>query len=257
MMDPRVQFGDLRDTGVFVTGGGSGIGSALVEGFCRQGARVAFADFADAESRALVGRLASVTENAPHFEHVDLRDVVATKAAIASAREAVGLPFTTLVNNAARDDRHDWRDVTPERVDEIVAINLRHQLFAIQAIAPEMIEAGGGSIVNFSSTAYLLGEPDFPAYAMSKAGVIGLTRSMGTQLGPHKIRVNAVLPGWVMTERQETLWSTPEGRAKNLDDQMLKEEIAPSDLVGTVLFLASKASRMISGQSILVDAGRY
>ena len=247
-------FPDLRDTAVVITGGGTGIGACLTEGFARQGARVAFLDIAEAESRALCERVEKDTGNRPLFLSADLRDVAALRAAVAEAAAAHG-PAGVLVNNAARDDRHAVEDVTPEFWDANQAVNLRPHFFAIQAVVPAMKAAGRGAIVNFSSTSYMINGGGFASYTAAKAGVVGLTKGLAGELGPYGIRVNAIAPGWVMTERQRDLWVTEAGLKAHIDRQCLKQEIAPADMVGPCLFLASSAARMVTAQTLIVDAG--
>lgn len=240
----------LAGKSVFVTGGASGIGADIVRAFAEQGARVGFVDLDAAAGAALCEEVGGDVA----FEVCDLRDIDALKAAFAALATRVGAA-DVLVNNAARDDRHDWREVTPEYWDERQATNLRHQFFAIQAVAPGMIDAGGGSIINMGSISWWLGQGGMPAYTTAKSAVHGLTRSMATDLGPHGIRVNTVVPGWVMTERQKALWATPEALAANLETQCLKELIAPVYLARMVLFLASEDARMCTAQNFLVEAG--
>ncbi|TNF22780.1 MAG: SDR family oxidoreductase [Rhodobacteraceae bacterium] len=239
----------LKGRSVLVTGGASGIGAAIVRGFAEQGAKVGFVDLDAEAGAALAAHLPGAA-----FEACDLRDIAALRSAFAALERKLG-PATVLVNNAARDDRHDWREVTPEYWDERQATNLRHQFFAIQAAAPGMIAAGGGAIINMGSSSWWLGMGGMPAYTTAKAAVHGLTRSFAADLGPHGIRVNCVVPGWVMTERQKALWATPEALEKNLENQCLKELIQPEDLARMVLFLASDDARMCTGQSFFVEAG--
>jgi len=245
----------LRGKSVFVTGGGSGIGAAIVLHFAAQGARVAFVDVDDAASARVVAAAEAAGHPAPFFQHCDVRDIAALQAAIAAAADRVG-PITALVNNAARDDRHKYEDVTAEYWDERQAVNLRHQFFAIQAIAPMMRASGGGSIVNFGSVSWRTHQGGMPAYTTAKAAVEGLTRGMARDLGPDRIRVNCVIPGWVMTERQIALWLTPEAEAELMCNQCLPEKLVPDDLARMVLWLAADDSRMCTAQCWVVDAGR-
>ena len=246
----------LRDRVVFVTGGGSGIGAEEVTQFAAQGAKVAFVDIADEPARALVARLRDAGHPAPLYLHCDLRDIPALQAAIAEAAQRLG-PISVLVNNAANDQRHKWEDVTPEYWDERMATNLRHQFFAIQATAPIMRTAGGGSIVNFGSVSWHNMQGGMPAYTTAKAGVEGLTRGMARDLGADGIRVNTVIPGWIMTERQVSLWLTREAEADLMRMQCLKQKLVPADVARLVLWLASDDSRMCSGQLWVVDGGRW
>lgn len=251
-MSDIATFPDLRGRAVFITGGGSGIGAALTEGFLAQGALVAFIDLAD--STPLVQDLGERYGTAPLFIQGDITDTDGLRAAVAQAAESHG-PAAVLVNNAANDQRHAWQDVTPEEWDRHMAVNLKSYFFAIQAVAPAMIAAGRGAIVNFSSVSYMIGMTGMPAYTAANAGILALTRTMARELGPSGVRVNALAPGWVLTEKQKALWVTPEALADYMPRQALKESMVPDDIVAPVLFLASEASRMMTGQSISVDGG--
>ena len=239
----------LRGKTVFVTGGAQGIGAEIVRGFAAQGAKVGFLDRDAAASAALCAELPGV-----RHELCDLRDIPAMQAALGQLKSALG-PASVLVNNAARDDRHGWQDVTPDYWDERMDTNLRHMFFAIQTVAPDMIAAGGGSIINMGSNSWWEAGGGFPAYATAKAAVHGLTRTMARDLGRHRIRVNAVVPGWIMTERQKTLWLTPEGERELMTRQCLKRKLVPDDIARVVLFLASDASSAMTNQSYIVDGG--
>lgn len=238
----------LKDRPVLVTGGASGIGGETVRAFAAQGARVAFLDI-DAQASA-------ATAAATGAAHVvcDLRDIPAMQAAIATLAAETG-PFRTLVNNAARDDRHSWQDVTPDFWDERIHTNLRHMYFAIQAVAPGMVQAGGGSIINMGSTSWWETCSDLSVYATAKSAVHGLTRAMARELGRDRIRVNAVVPGWVMTDRQKALWATPEALALRRAQQCLPDHIDPVHVANMILFLASDAGAMCTASNFFVDAG--
>ncbi|MGB1012283.1 MAG: SDR family NAD(P)-dependent oxidoreductase [Thiolinea sp.] len=240
----------LKDKTVLITGGASGIGAEMVRAFAAQGSRVGFLDI-DPDSSAA---LAADTEGNVDFEVCDLRDIKAMRAAIAVLSERLG-PIQILVNNAARDDRHDWQEVTPEYWDERMATNMRHMFFAIQATAPNMIASGGGSIVNIGSNSWWEAGGGFPAYATAKSSVHGLTRTMSRDLGDHRIRVNTVVPGWIMTERQKELWVTPEAISKHNDRQCLPDLIDPVYVARMVLFLASDDAAMCTANNFMVDAG--
>src|SRR5882724_1762530 len=223
----------LKGRSVFVSGGGSGIGAAIVESFVDQGAKVAFVDINEEAGGKLVFDLKAQYGAAPLFIKCDLKDISALQAAVAKAGKENG-DITVLVNNAANDQRHKWQDVTPELWDDRIATNLRHVFFAMQAVAPQMERAGGGSIVNFGSIAWKLAMGDMAGYTASKAGIHALTRSMARDLGPKKIRVNTVLPGWIMTERQKTMWLTPEADKMREAAQCLKDRIEPIDVARLV-----------------------
>lgn len=244
----------LKGRVVFITGGGSGIGASLVEHFCAQGANVTFIDIAEDASRALVDRVRSKGHGAPRFIACDIRDVAALQAAIAETGASQG-PIGALINNAGNDDRHRSEDVTASYWDDRMAINLRPQFFAAQAVRAQMRDAGGGSIVNFGSITWLVGDGDCPAYVTAKAAITGLTRALARELGPERIRVNCMLPGWVMTERQVRLWLTPDGERQIAERQCLPDRLQPSDIARMVLFLAADDSRMCSSQNFIVDGG--
>jgi NAD(P)-dependent dehydrogenase (short-subunit alcohol dehydrogenase family) len=235
---------------VFVTGGASGIGAEIVAAFAAQGSRVGFLDLDEKASAALTARL----DGEVTFEICDLRDIAGLQAALAKLKEKLG-PASVLVNNAARDDRHDWRETTVDYYDERMATNLRHMFFAIQAVAPDMIEAGGGAIVNMGSNSWWEAGGGFPVYATAKAAVHGLTRTMARDLGDHRIRVNTVVPGWIMTERQKDLWATPEALEKHRDRQCLPDLIEPVYVARMVVFLASDDAAMCSANNYMVEAG--
>jgi NAD(P)-dependent dehydrogenase (short-subunit alcohol dehydrogenase family) len=253
-MMPSARFADLEGASVLITGGGSGIGAALTEGFSRQGAKVAFIDIADRPSLALADRIEKDLGRRPLYLRTDIRDIEALRASVAAAAEAHG-DITVLVNNAALDDRHAVEDVTVEFWDNNQAINLRPHFFSAQAVAPGMKRAGGGSIINFTSTSFLINHPDMPAYTAAKAGIVGLTKGLAGKLGADGIRVNAIAPGWVITERQKELWVSEQALAAHVAKQCIKQVMQPEDIVGTVLFLASDASRMLTAQMLIVDGG--
>ncbi|GAB4352176.1 MAG: SDR family oxidoreductase [Kiloniellaceae bacterium] len=244
----------LKDRVVFITGGGSGIGASIVEHFCRQGARVGFVDIDEAASAALVESVAAAGDPAPFFVKCDLTDIEALRVAIGQVREKLG-PITVLVNNAANDQRHKIDEVTPEYWDDRFAVNLKHQFFAAQAIYPDMEAAGGGAIVNLGSVSWMLAQGGMPCYTTAKSAVAGLTRSLARDLGPKNIRVNCVVPGWIMTQRQIDLWLTPESEAELLERQCLKRKLVPADIARAVLFFAAEDSGGCTNQSYIVDGG--
>jgi NAD(P)-dependent dehydrogenase (short-subunit alcohol dehydrogenase family) len=244
-------FPDLRAASVFITGGGNGIGAALTEGFLLQGAHVAFVGRSDAT--AFVADMAAKHGVTPLFIPCDITDTPALQQAIDIAAAAHG-PLDVLVNNAANDTRLVALDITEGEWDASQAVNLKAYFFAAQAAARQM-QGRGGAIVNFSSISYMMGMAGIAPYIAANAGIMGLTRSLAREWGPQGIRVNALAPGWVLTERQRNLWVTPESLAAHIDKQCLKEEILPADIVAPTLFLASKAARMMTGQTIAVDGG--
>jgi NAD(P)-dependent dehydrogenase (short-subunit alcohol dehydrogenase family) len=242
----------LKDRVTFVTGGASGIGEGLVEHFCAQGARVTFVDIAANAAEALVERIKDKGHAVPRFIRCDLKQIDQLRAAVDEAAKRDG-PIRVLVNNAGNDDRHRTEDVTVEYWDDRMAVNLRHQFFAAQAVRPYMRDAG--SIVNFGSITWLVGDGDCPAYVTAKASISGLTRALARELGPERIRVNCVLPGWVMTERQVKLWLDEAGEKQIADRQCLPDRLYPPDIARMVLFLAADDSRMCSSQNFIVDGG--
>lgn len=237
-----------------VTGGASGIGEAIVRAFVANGAHVAFLDIQDEPAERLLHEIAAAGHTAPTYTHCDLTDIAAFQAAIGAIGQRLG-NATILINNAANDSRQPFAEVTPESFDRSIDINLRPHFFAAQSVAPQMRAAGGGSIVNVSSGAWVGGIADLQAYSAAKAGIVGLTNSLARQLGPDRIRVNALAPGAVMTERQMRLWHTPESTARILAQQCIPEMVREQDVADAALFLAADDSRMITKQMLLVNAG--
>jgi NAD(P)-dependent dehydrogenase (short-subunit alcohol dehydrogenase family) len=242
----------LEHKAVFISGGGSGIGAALVDAFVKQGAHVAFCDI---DARASAELCASYPEDVrPWFAPCDVRDIAAYQRVLADAAQALG-PIRVLVNNAGRDDRHSLGELTPERWNDIVSVNLTHHVFATQAVAPGMAAAGGGAIINLGSISWLRGRPNLVGYTASKAAISGISRTLARELGEQNIRVNALLPGAVVTERQQALWRDPNADRQFIDLQCLKLRVEPSHIADMALFLASDQSAAVTGQSIIVDAG--
>jgi NAD(P)-dependent dehydrogenase (short-subunit alcohol dehydrogenase family) len=246
----------LVDRTVLITGGADGIGAGMVEEFTKQGSQVAFLDINADAAAATIERCAALEpRHVPAFYQVDLVDIAALRSAVAAAAQDLG-SITVLVNNAANDDRHAWDAVEPDYWDDRLNTNLRHYFFALQAVAPGMIDAKHGSIINIGSSSYMIKEDGFPGYAIAKAGVEGITRTMARTFGPHNVRVNTVLPGWVVTTRQLEKWWSPEGEAQTMNDQSIKRRIYPREFAQMVLFLAADDGAACTAQEFLVDGGR-
>lgn len=250
----HISYPDLKDASVLITGGGGGIGAALTEGFCKQGAKVAFIDVAQKASLALVGRLEEQTRVRPLYFNADLTDRAAVADACKKAAHAHG-DVRILVNNAAWDDRHDLADVDEAYWEKNTGINLRHPFYTVQNTIDGMIKAGGGSIINFTSTSFMLNIGDMPTYTASKAGIIGFTKGIAGRYGQDGVRANCIAPGWVMTERQKELWATPEALAEFMKRQAIKTPLQPEQMVGPTLFLASAASSAITAHTLIADHG--
>ena len=250
-MSNEAVYPSLNNKVVVVTGGGSGIGESITRSFIKQGAKVAFLDFNEKDSIKLINDLN--TDNL-HFEFCDLRDIEQLKNSIKKISSKFG-PIQILVNNAARDDRHSLESVTSEYFDERIATNLKHQLFASQAVVSDMEKNGGGAIINMGSTSWMIGQGGMPCYTTAKSAIQGLTRGLARDLGPKNIRVNCVVPGWIMTERQVDMWLTPESEKELMDRQCIKRKLFPKDIARFVLFMASDEASACSNQSFVVDGG--
>jgi len=248
------RYPSLEGRVVLITGGATGIGESMVTAFARQGARVAFFDIQDEAAKRLVDGLAAEGCIAPLYLHCDLTDVAALRNSVEQVLAACGT-VDVLVNNAANDQRHTIEEVTPEYWDRSMAVNLRPQFFMIQAVLPAMRKALRGSIINMSSIAWMIPSTGLPLYIAAKAAIVGLTRTLAHELGPDGIRVNAVLPGAIATEKQKRLVYTPEYKAEILESQALKREVLPEDVARLVLFLAADDSSAITNQSYVVDGG--
>jgi NAD(P)-dependent dehydrogenase (short-subunit alcohol dehydrogenase family) len=244
----------LREELVLITGGASGIGAAMVEAFAAQGSRVPFLDIDRSSGEKLVGDLATKCLHAPAFLACDLTDVAGLRAAITEVEERFGT-IGVLVNNAGNDERHSIEEVTAEYWDRAMAVNLRHQFFVAQAVIPAMRKAGRGSIINLSSICWIIPSTGMPVYTAAKAAIVGLTRTLAHELGGDNIRVNCVLPGAILTERQKRLWFTDAYRDEILRNQALKRMISPEEVARLVLFLAADDSSAITGQSCVIDGG--
>jgi NAD(P)-dependent dehydrogenase (short-subunit alcohol dehydrogenase family) len=244
----------LRGRAVLVTGGASGIGSSIVAHFAAQGARVAFFDVQDEAGLQLIESMREAVAYAPVYFHCDLTNVGELQQCVRDAIDALGT-VDVLVNNAGNDQRHKIEDVTEEYFNNCIAVNLRPQFFMIQAVLPVMKSAGRGSIINMSSICWMIPSTGVPVYVSTKAAIVGLTRTMAHELGPAGIRVNAVLPGAIVTDKQKRLWYTPEYKAEIMASQALKRDILPEDVARLVLFLAADDSSAITNQSYVVDGG--
>jgi D-xylose 1-dehydrogenase len=244
----------LRSRVVFISGGSSGIGAELVRAFAAQGAKVAFCGTKPAGGKPLIDEVVAAGHVAPWYGACDVRDVVAYQALLGRVAQDVG-PIRVLINNAGRDDRHKMEDVTPEFWDDRLALNLKHYFFAIQAVAPGMEKAGGGSVINMGSVSWMRGRPNLVGYTTAKAGILGLTRTLARELGPRNIRVNALVPGAIVTERQTALHRDPAADQQFLDAQCLKIRLDSGHVARTTLFLAADDSDGMTGQHVLVDAG--
>ncbi|MFA3916255.1 SDR family NAD(P)-dependent oxidoreductase [Ruegeria hyattellae] len=242
---------DLKGASVYITGGGSGLGASLTDGFMGQGANVAFIGRSDAGD--FMDRMQDKHGRVPLFLQGDITDTDRLLETMRQAADAHG-PIRVLVNNAANDKRHSLEEATPDFWDWMQAINLKAYYFACKEAARQM-QDGGGSIINFSSISYMMGNAGYTAYTTANAGITGMTRSLARELGPQNIRVNALAPGWVLTQKQLDQWATPGGLEAHMERQCLKEHLTPDDMIGPVLYLASDASRMMTSQCMVVDGG--
>lgn len=252
-MSLSASYPSLKDRAILITGGATGIGATLVEAFVAQGAKVGFIDLAVAAGTELAEKLRGA-QHAPQFVAADLTDIAALREAIATLRGRVG-PIQVLLNNAANDQRHRIEETTPESWDAGLAVNLKHQFFAAQAVLPDMKAAGGGSIINFGSISWMLKQGGMPAYTTSKSAVQGLTRSLARDLGPHGIRVNTLVPGWVMTEKQLQLWVDDQAKQEIAKGQCINQPLMPEHIAAMALFLAADDSAMCTAQDFVVDGG--
>ena len=250
-MERTAIYPDLADKSVFITGGGAGIGAFLTEGFLAQGAKVSFVQRSDASD--FVTQMAAKYSNTPLAIICDITDISALQMAMDKAAAHQGV-IDVVINNAGDDTRHSLAQTSVEAWDLCQHINLRPHFFTAQKAAQGMVEKGG-SIINVSSVSYMMGNAGYPGYVAANAGINGLTRALARELGPKKIRVNSLMPGWVMTDKQLKMWASPESMAEHLEKQCLKVHLKPEDIVGSALFLAADASRMMTGQAMVVDGG--
>ena len=250
----NVKYNDLENKRVFITGGGSGIGASIVEHFCAQGSEVYFIDININESKKLIDMIKKKNFNTPTFIECDLLNIKQLQQTISNIIEEKG-PINILINNAANDTRHKIDEVTEEYWNERMNVNLRHFFFTVQSVKKSMIENGGGSIINMGSTSWMIGQGGMAAYTAAKSGVVGLTRSFARDLGEFKIRVNSVVPGWVMTQRQIDLWLNEESEKELMHRQCLKEKLMPKEIAQAVLFFSSDQSSACTNQAYVVDKG--
>ncbi len=251
---PYATYPSLRDRTILITGGATGIGASLVEAFAQQAAQVIFLDIQDEAAQNLIARLQPQTPHTPAYYGCDLTDIPATQRCI----EAILSKFPAidvLINNAGNDTRHTTDSVTPELWDQLIAVNLKHQFFLTQAIAPGMKLRQSGSIINMSSISWMIPTTGLPVYIAAKAAIVGLTRTFAHELGPHNIRVNAILPGAILTERQRQLWFTEAYSAEILSRQALKRHLQPEEVARLALFLAADDSSAITNQTHIIDGG--
>jgi NAD(P)-dependent dehydrogenase (short-subunit alcohol dehydrogenase family) len=244
----------LQGRRVLITGGASGIGESLVDHFSAQGAQVAFLDLQDEDARALVERIAAAGHPKPIYLHCDLADVDAARSTVAQAIASLG-GLDTLINNAGNDRRHTIEEVTPELWDQLMAVNLRHQFFVTQSALPALRQSGNGSILNMSSIAWIIPSVGLPVYVAAKAAIVGLTRTLAREVGKDNIRVNAILPGAILTEKQRKLVMTPEYSALVMASQSLKRHLLPEEIARLALFLSADDASAITGQSHIADGG--
>ncbi|AEF56229.1 SDR family NAD(P)-dependent oxidoreductase [Marinomonas posidonica] len=244
---------DLKDRSVFVSGGATGIGAAIVEAYAKQGAKTAFVDLDEKAGRQLAERLLK-DGHCVRFDVCDITNIKDYQSKIRNAADAFG-PISILLNNAANDVRHSLASLTEERFDELVGVNIKHAMFAAQTVAPMMKELGGGSIVNFGSVGWMMATAGYPTYGTSKAAMHGLTRSLARDLGAAGIRVNTLVPGWVMTEKQLRLWVDDAAEEKIKQGQCLAGKVLPEHVANMALFLGSNVAAMCSAQNFIVDGG--
>ena len=250
----QVKYFDLKNKRVFITGGGSGIGASIVEHFCEQECEVYFIDINEEASNKLVLECKNKRLTIPNFIKCDLLNIKQLQNTISKIISEEG-PIEILINNAANDERHKIEDVTEEFWNDRMNINLRHYFFTVQSVREAMIKNNSGVIVNVGSASWMIGQGGMAAYTAAKSGVVGLTRSFARDLGEYNIRVNSVVPGWTMTERQLEKWLTPESEVEMMKKQCIKKRLMPSDIAKAVLFLSSNQSSGCTNQSYVVDNG--
>ena len=250
----KVKYYDLENKRVFITGGGSGIGASIVEHFCEQKAEVYFIDINEDESNKLISECKNKNFSAPNFIKCDLLNIKELQLTISKIISEKG-PIEILINNAANDERHKIEDVTEEFWNDRMNVNLRHYFFTVQSVREAMIKNNGGVIVNIGSASWMIGQGGMAAYTAAKSGVVGLTRSFARDLGEYNIRVNSVVPGWTITQRQREKWLTPESETEMMKKQCIKKRLMPSDIAKAVLFFSSNQSSGCTNKSYVVDNG--
>lgn len=254
-MSTSTIYPSLAGEAVFITGGATGIGAAMVEAFALQGAKVGFIDLDADSAELLASKVESQIGSRPWFQKTDVTDVPALQAAINAAVDELG-PVLALINNVANDTRHSPMELTAQAWHNCMAVNLDASFFASQAVFPGMQDRGRGSIINFSSINAILGLANMPGYVTAKAGLIGMSKALARDFGDAGVRVNTILPGWVVTERQLDKWLSPEAEAEWMQQVALKKRLLPIDVANLALFLAADDSAMITGQSFTIDGGR-
>ena len=253
-MNEIASYPSLNNKVVIISGGASGIGENLVEHFIMQKSKVAFLDIEEKLGNELVNKIEKKYKLRPLFVKCNLKNIKELQNSIKKIKETLG-PIHTLVNNAANDDRHDFDSVTPEYWDDRMNINLKHYFFATQAVYKDMKNIGKGTIVNIGSFSWMLAQGGMPGYTTAKSAIMGLTRTLARDLGVHNIRVNCVVPGWIITERQRKMWLTPEIEKNQLERQCIKRMLSPDDISKAVLFFASDQSSGCTAQNYVVDGG--
>jgi len=252
-MNEIANYPSLEDKVVIITGGASGIGTSIVEQFLHQGSKVAFLDKEQDLGENLVEKFNSF-KHKPIFKYCDLTNIDSLKKKINEIKEELGL-ISILVNNAANDERHSIESVTEDFWDDKMNVNLKHYFFAIQSVCKDMEKLGDGKIVNIGSFSWMLGQGNMPAYTTAKSAIMGLTRTIARDLGKFNIRVNCVVPGWIITERQKKLWLTLEAEKEQLERQCIKRMLYPEDIAKVVLFFASDQSSGCTAQNYVIDGG--
>ena len=252
-MNEIAKYPSLENKVVIITGGASGIGASIVEQFLQQGSKVAFLDKVEGLGKDLVKKFSNF-KHTPLFKCCDLTNIDNLKKTINEIRNELGL-ISILVNNAANDERHSIESVTEEFWDERMSVNLKHYFFSIQSVCKDMEELGDGKIINIGSFSWMLGQGNMPAYTTAKSAVMGLTRTIARDLGKFNIRVNCVVPGWIITERQKKLWLTAEAEKEQLERQCIKRMLVPEDIAKAVLFFASDQSSGCTAQNYVIDGG--